>query len=53
MKEEKKEPTLAQKLLFSRIKFMELLIEYGIDEEDNESFQQAQELAQQLIDAGH
>ena len=46
------EPTLAQKLLF-RIQFMVTMIECGRDKEANESFQKAQELAQQLIDAGH
>lgn len=52
MQEEKQEPTLAQQLLF-RIQFMVTMIECGRDKEANESFQKAQELAQQLIDAGN
>ena len=52
MQEEKQKPTLAQQLLFS-IQFMVTMIACGRDKEANESFQKAQELAQQLIDAGH
>lgn len=52
MNEEKQEPTLAEQLLF-RLQFMVMMIECGRDKEANESFQKAQELTQQLIDAGH
>jgi len=46
------EPTLAQQVLF-RLQLMGFMMSCGREDEANKSFQKAQELAQQLIDAGH
>lgn len=52
MKKDENKKTLAQQLLF-RLQFMGMMLMAGRNEQADESFRKAQELAQQLIEAGH
>jgi streptomycin 6-kinase len=46
------EPTLAQRLQF-QLQFMGIMAMAGRDKESDNAYLKAQQLAQQLIDAGH
>lgn len=50
--ETKKEKTLAQRLNF-HLQFMGIMAAIGRDDKRDEHYVKAQELAQQLMDAGH